>query len=122
MRNDRRVVDFDEALQKARQSTLTHRAAHDTLQEPSDTTSTSAHSVSAHLYPHNANTGPLNSYVLPIRSYCPDSRLAPPLQQHCLASYSPVVYSLSDPHLTITLANFEPLRRNDIRQTQQKGA
>ena len=122
MRNDRRVVDLDEALQKARQSTFTHRAAHDTLQEPSDATSTSALSIPAHLYPHNANTGSLNSYVLPIRSYCSHSRLVPPLQQHRSTSDLPVIYSLSRPHLTITLTNFEILHRNDIRQIQQKGA
>ena len=121
-RNDRRVVDFDKALQKVHQSTLTPRAAHDTLKEPSDTTSTSAHSFPAHLYPHNADTGPLNSYLLPIRSYCSRSRLVPSLEQHCFASYSPVIYSLLSPHLTITLTNFESLHRNDIRQTQQKGA
>ena len=122
MRNDRRVFDFDEALQKARRSTLAHKAAHDTLREPLNTTSKSAHSIPAHLFPQNANTGPLNSYVLPIRSYCSHSRRVPPLQQHGLASDSPVIYSLLMPHLTITLTNFKLLHRNNIRQTQQKGA
>ena len=97
MRDDRRVVDFDEALQKARQSTRTHRAAHDTLQEPSDTTSTAALSIPAQLYPHKAKISSLNSYVLPIRSYCSCSSLVPPLQQHRSASDLPVIYSLFRP-------------------------
>ena len=116
------VVDFGEALQKAHQSTLTHRAGPDALQEPLEASSTSAHSHPALLYPNNANIGPPNSYVLPIRSYSSHSRLVPPLQQHCLASDSPVIYSLLRPHFTITLTNFQSLHRNDIRQTQQRGA